>query len=148
MNQIISTNKKAEFDFNIEKKLEVGVELKGWEVKSIRIYGVSLNNTYIFIKNGEMFWRDASIKNYIGNSLNLDSKKDRKILIHKKQLYKWYGEMTKNSMTIIVLEAYWKNHRYFKLSIGLASKSKKFDKKEKIKTRDIIRSINQEYKLN
>ncbi len=137
-NKIISTNRRSTFDFNIEKSLEVGVELQGWEVKSIRMYGISLQNTYITISGYEMFWKEASIKDYIGNK---DSKRIKKILIHKKQLNKWYGEMTKNSMTIIPIECYWKNNRYIKLSIGLCSKSNKFDKREKIKEREMRKQI-------
>ena len=139
---VIASNKKATFDFNIEKILEVGVELKGWEVKSIRMYGISLQNTYISIINNEIFWKEASMKDPIGKN---DSKGLRKILIHKHQINKWYGQMTKESLTIIPLSAYWKYNRYFKLSIGLCSKSKKFDKKEKIKERDILRNERKEY---
>jgi SsrA-binding protein len=137
-NNIISTNKRSTFDFNIEKTLEVGLELQGWEVKSIRMYGVSLQNTYISIYGNQMFWKEASIKDYIGNK---DTKRLRKVLIHKNQLNKWYGETTKNPLTIIPLECYWKNNRYIKLSIGLCSKSNKFDKREKIKQRDIKKQL-------
>lgn len=139
---IISSNKKATFDYNIEKTLEVGVELKGWEVKSIRMYGVSLNNTYISIINNEMFWKESSLKDPIGKN---EPKRMRKILIHKRQINKWYGEMTKGSLTIIPLNAYWKYNRYFKLSIGLCSKSKEFHKKQKIKERDILRNERKDY---
>lgn len=134
MNKIISTNPSAKFDFNIEKTLEVGIELRGWEVKSLRKYGVSLKNTFCTIINGECWWKEANIKDYIGT---YDSKRPRRILMHKKEIYKWYGEIHKQPYTIIPLECYFKNKRYFKILIGLASKSKKFDKREKIKERDI-----------
>lgn len=137
-NKTISNNKKATFEFNILRTLEVGIELQGWEVKSIRMYGLSIQNTYISITNYEMFWKESSIKDYIGEK---NSKRLRKILIHKKQIFKWYGEMSKNSFTIIPLECYWKHNRYVKLLIGLCEKSKKIDKREKIKAREIKQQI-------
>lgn len=140
MNKIISKNPAVKFDFNIEKTLEVGVELRGWEVKSLRMYGVSLKNTYCNISGGECWWRESSLKDPIGQQ---ESKRNRKILMKKNQIYKWYGDMTKNHFTIIPLECYFKNGRYFKILVGLCSKSKHFDKREKIKQKDILKNLRQ-----
>jgi SsrA-binding protein len=141
MHKIISKNSIATFDFQVERTLEVGVELRGWEVKSLRMYGVSLKNSFCSISNGEAWWKGVSIKSPLGDN---DSKRHRKLLMHKKQIYKFYGEMSHRPLTLIPLECYFKNKRYFKLLIGLCSKSSKFDKREKIKQRDTEKIRRQE----
>lgn len=138
--KIISNNNAATFDFNVERTIEAGVELRGWEVKSLRIYGVSLKSSFCSVHQGEVYWKEASIKDYIGIH---DSKRIRKLLLSKRQIYKWYGEMSKSNLTIIPLKCYFKNHRYFKILLGLCSKSKKFDQREKIKQKDLRKSQRQ-----
>jgi SsrA-binding protein len=139
--KIISTNNSATFFFHVEKTLEVGVELLGWEVKSLRMYGVNLKKTFCNIHEGECWWKEASFKDPIGKNV---SKRNRKILMHKKQIYKWYAYMTQDHFTIIPLRCYFKKNRYFKIEIGLCKKNKQFDQREKIKIREINRSLARE----
>lgn len=139
MDKIISNNRKALLDYKVHQKWEAGVELLGWEVKSLRMYGTSLKNSFCTIKNGECWWLQSDLKSPLPH-ISKDRNRSRKLLLHRSQLKKIYGEMTRNPYTLIPLECYFKGGRYFKLLMGLCSKETKFDKREKIKKREMMRA--------
>lgn len=140
MDKLVSKNRIAEHDYDIHYKVEAGVELLGWEVKSLRIYGVSLKNAAIHIKNNECWLLQTNMKNPIESKSNPDSDRPRKLLLRRSQINKLHGLMSNNNYVLIPLECYFKNSRYFKIVIGLCSKLKKYDKREKIKKREIARA--------
>lgn len=139
--KIISKNNKVNLNFTIEDKIEAGVELQGWEVKSIRMYGVSLFSTYCSIYNGECWWKEASLKNPIEKGRII---KNRKLLLNKRQIYKWYGLLSKKNKTIIPLECYFKNKKYFKIVLGLCSRNKKYEKKQILKEKEMLKFFRKE----
>jgi SsrA-binding protein len=144
MDKIMGKNTRAYFDYTIHDTYEVGVELLGWEVKSLRLYGVSLKSSFCLIRNGEMFWAQTNLKNPLAHMQNHHSDRMRKLLLHKNQINRIRGVLSDRHHSIIPLECYFKNRRYFKLVIGICKKNKEHDKREKIKKREMNRNINNE----
>jgi len=102
----IARNKKANFDFFITEKIEAGIMLKGSEVKSLRLGGASIAESYADAQeNGELFLVNSYIKEYegSGNYLQHDPKRIRKLLLHKKELQKYIGAISKKGITIVPL---------------------------------------------
>ena len=97
--QIISANKKANFDYLIKEKYETGLVLTGSEVKSLRINTGSIKESYIIEKNGELWLSNCFIKKYSSSSNDLDDKRERKILVNRKELNKILGSIKREGMT-------------------------------------------------
>jgi len=143
--KVFSENKKAEFNYTILEKFEAGIVLQGGEVKSIKEGKISLSNSYIDFKNNEVFLIGSKIAPYQPHNPSAEFKKDRerKLLLHKKQINYLIGKSQQKGMTIIPLKIYERGGK-IKVEIALAKGKKKFDKKEKIKNRDRIREIREE----
>ena len=143
--QIYSENKKASFDYEILEKYEAGLVLQGQEVKSIRGGHMQLAASYVIIRNGQPELLGAKIPAYQpGNtpeSYNPDQ--TRKLLLNKKELNYLVGKVNERGFSLIPLKVYDNNGR-IKLEFGLAKGKKKFNKKEKIKKRDVERNIARE----
>lgn len=134
-------NKKAYFDYFIEKETEAGIELVGTEIKSIRNGSVDLKDSFVHIKNNEAFVINMYIARYEeGNRFNHDERRTRKLLLHKKEILKLKEEVSIEGKSIIPLKLYLKNGKA-KLLIGLARGKKNYDKRETIKKRDIEREM-------
>ena len=134
-------NKKAYFDYFIEKELEAGIELVGTEIKSIRNGSVDLKDSFVHIKNNEAFVINMYIAKYEeGNRFNHDERRTRKLLLHKKEILKLKEEVSLEGKSIIPLKLYIKTG-HAKLLIGLAQGKKNYDKRESIKKRDLEREI-------
>ena len=135
--QTIASNKKANFNYDIKEKFEAGLVLSGAEVKSLRINTGSIKEAYIIEKKGELWLTNCYIKKY---SSSIDSvykaTKDRKILVKKKEMNKIIGYSKKEGMTVLPLLLYFNDKGLAKLSIGLGKGKKKYDKREKIKSRE------------
>ena len=132
-------NKKAYFDYFIEKELEAGIVLKGTEIKSIRKGGVDLKDSFVIIKNDEAFILNMYISKYeSGNRFNHDERRTRKLLLHKKEILKLKDKSQKEGYTIIPLKLYLKNGKA-KLIIALAKGKHLYDKRATIKERDLER---------
>lgn len=132
-------NKKAYFDYFIEKELEAGIVLKGTEIKSIRKGGVDLKDSFVIIKNDEAFILNMYISKYeSGNRFNHDERRTRKLLLHKKEILKLKDKSQKEGYTIIPLKLYLKNGKA-KLIIALAKGKHLYDKRVAIKERDLER---------
>ena len=132
-------NKKARFDYSLEKEYEAGIELCGTEVKSIRKGSVDLKDTFVNIKNNEAFILNMYIARYEeGNQFNHDERRTRKLLLHKKEILKLKSEIKENGKTLVPLKLYMKNGKV-KILIAVAKGKKLFDKREALKKKDLER---------
>ena len=137
--KVVSTNKKARFEFFILETFEAGLVLKGTEIKSVRNGQISLQEAYVRT-NGEEIWLvGAHIAPYEhASAFQHDPKRDRKLLMHKKEIRKLFDEVRIKGMTLVPMRVYLKAGRA-KLEIGLAKGKKQYDKRESIKERDVER---------
>ncbi|MBQ6687303.1 MAG: SsrA-binding protein SmpB [Bacilli bacterium] len=134
-------NKKAYFDYFIEKEIEAGISLAGTEIKSVRKGSVDLKDSFVHIKNNEAFVINMYVARYEeGNRFNHDERRTRKLLLHKKEILKLKEESSIEGKSIVPLKLYLKNNKA-KLLIGLARGKKNYDKRESIKKRDLDREI-------
>ena len=139
-----ATNKKAKFNYEILDTFEAGLVLNGGEVKSIRAGRCSMKESYIKIKNGEMWLTQAHIPvpDYIPNFARFDEKRDRKVLMHKKEIIKLKSKIDEKGLTLIAISVYQPDSsKKIKIKIALARGKKTFDKKQTIKERDIKRDM-------
>lgn len=118
--KIIAENRKAFHDYFIEEKHEAGIELSGTEVKSIRNGKINLKDSYVTVKDGELWLIGVHISPYeMGNRFNLDPLRTRKLLMHKNEIIRLYSSMKQDGLTVVPTKCYMKNGRV-KLEIGLA----------------------------
>lgn len=135
-------NKKAYFNYFIEDELEVGIALVGTEIKSVRKGSVNITDSYVRIKNNEAYIINMFIEKYDSGSIfNHDPSRERKLLLHKKEIKKLLEKVQKESYTLIPLKIYLKNGKA-KILLGIARGKKLYDKRESIKKRDLQRQIN------
>ena len=141
--KVLATNRKALFNYEILERAEAGIRLVGTEVKSIREDGLNFRDSYVDFRGGELFLVGCRIGPYShGNQLNHAEDRERKLLLHKREILKLGGKVTEKGFTLIPLKAYLKNGRV-KLEIGLARGKKAHDKRESIKRKDIERDTRQ-----
>ncbi|PIV31872.1 SsrA-binding protein [Candidatus Wolfebacteria bacterium CG02_land_8_20_14_3_00_37_12] len=140
---IISTNKRAYFDYQILETYEAGVELKGFEVKAIKTGRINLAGSYVIIRDNQTWLLNTDIPPYqpANTPLDYDSKRTRRLLLKKSEIKNLIGRVQEKGLTLMPLKVYTKN-RKIKIEIGLAKSKKKMDKRELIKKRDIEREIN------
>ncbi len=133
----IALNKKAKFDYFIEERFEAGLVLEGWEVKSIRAGRVQLRDSYILLKGNEAYLFGALITPLPTASTHIkpDPQRNRKLLLHRKELNKLIGAVERKGYALIPTAMYW-SHGRVKLEIGLALGKKAHDKRQTIKERD------------
>ncbi|MBQ4109462.1 MAG: SsrA-binding protein SmpB [Clostridia bacterium] len=144
--KVISNNKKARHDFFILDDYEVGIELFGTEVKSVRQGSVNLKDSYVDIKNGEAFIIGMHISPYEkGNIFNKDPMRTRKLLMHKKEIMRLIGKIKEDGLTIVPLEVYLKG-KWVKLKIALAKGKKLYDKRDSDAERSAKRNIDRTLK--
>jgi SsrA-binding protein len=141
--KVIATNRKAFFNYEIFERAEAGVALVGSEVKSIREGGLNFRDSYVELRKGELFLVGCRIGPYShGNIQNHSEDRDRKLLLHRREIDKLGGKATERGYTIVPLQAYFKNGK-IKVEIGLARGKKSHDKRESIKRKDIERETRQ-----
>lgn len=132
-------NRKAKFDYFIENELEAGIVLKGTEIKSIRKGSADLKDTYVRIKNDEAYVINLYIAKYEeGNIFNHEERRERKLLLHKKEIIKLKELCNKDGYTLIPIRLYMKKN-LAKISIGVCKGKKNYDKRESIKEKDLKR---------
>ena len=135
-------NKKARFDYFIDEEIEAGIALVGTEIKSVRKGSVDLKDSFIHIKNGEVFLINTYIAHYEeANQFNHDERRSRKLLLHKKEIKKLQDKVKIEGFTLIPLKMYFKKN-HVKILIGVARGKKLYDKRETIKERDLKRANN------
>ena len=134
-------NRKAKYNYQIFDTIEAGIVLTGTEIKSLRLGKANIRDSYVRVKNNEMFIINMHISSYEnGNIFNHDETRERKLLLHKKEILKFRDKIKLEGYTIVPLKVYLKNGRA-KVLIGLAKGKKNYDKREEIKKRDIERNI-------
>ena len=133
----IATNRKAYHDFHIEEKFEAGIALTGTEVKSLREGKANLKDSFARIRDGELYLTNAHISPYsCGNIYNHEPKRDRKLLMHKREIDRLYGKVRERGYTLVPLSMYFNEKNRVKLEFGLGKGKRSFDKREDIKQRD------------
>ena len=144
--KLVANNKKAYHEYFIEEKVECGIELYGTEVKSIRQGKCSIKEAYVSVDKGECFVEGMHISPYEkGNIFNRDPLRRRRLLLHKREIYKLAGQVQQKGYTLVPLEVYFKRGRV-KVEIGLARGKKLYDKRETIKRKDERREIERDFK--
>ena len=142
----ISTNKKAYHDYFVEETLECGIVLVGTEVKSLRRGGVNLKDSYAVVRDGEMFICGMHIAPYEhGNIFNRDPMRDRKLLLHKKEINRLLGYVKQKGLTLVPLEIYFSGCR-IKVLLGVARGKKNYDKRADIAEKETAREIDRRLK--
>lgn len=137
----IASNKKAYHDYFIEEKFEVGIELTGTEIKSIRKGNVNLKDSYAYIKSGELFISHMHISPYEqGNIFNVDPLRDRRLLVTKKEINKLIGLIKQQGLTLVPINLYFKG-KWAKLTIGVGKGKKLYDKRQDIAKRSAEKEI-------
>ena len=145
--KLVANNKKAYHDYFIEEKYEAGVALHGTEVKSLRLGKCSIKEAFIRIERGEVFVYGMHVSPYEkGNIFNKDPLRPRKLLLHKKEIWKLLGKMKEKGYTLVPLQVYFKEGKA-KVEIGLAKGKKLYDKREDIAKKDQRREAEKEFKV-
>ena len=138
-------NKKAYFNYFIEEEYEAGISLSGTEIKSIRKGSVDIKDSYIRIKNNEAFIINMYIAKYeVGEFFNHDEYRERKLLLHKKEIKKLKDKVAINGLTLIPLKVYIKKG-YAKVLVGVCKGKKIYDKRASIKEKDSRKVDRQNY---
>ena len=128
--KIIAQNKKAWHDYFVDEKYEAGIALYGTEVKSVRAGAVNLKDSYCSIKNGELFVLGMPISPYEkGNIFNREPLRDKKLLMHKREIMKLHGLMTQKGYTLVPLSLYFSG-KNVKVEVGLCRGKKLYDKRD------------------
>ena len=139
--KIIASNKKAHFNYFLTNFMEAGIELKGTEIKSLRVTGATINDSYVVIRNEEAEIINMYIKPYDhGNLFNHDPLRNRKLLLHKHQI-RWLAQKIKTEgFTVVPTKIYFSKGKV-KVEIALAKGKHNYDKRETIKKRDLQREL-------
>lgn len=139
---VITTNKRAFFDYEILEKFEAGLVLSGQEVKSIKTGHIDLKGSYVTIQKNEAWLINAHIPLYkmAGKLPSYEPTRSRKLLLHRKEIKNLLGKLTQKGLTLIPIKVYTK-HNQIKLEFGIGKGKKKFDKRETIRKREIERTI-------
>ena len=143
--KIITKNKHAYHDYEILDTYEAGIVLTGDEVKSIRRGHASINDAFATVQQNELILINCNISAYSHAYVKGDfSRRSRKLLLHKKEINKLIGEISRKGLTLIPLKMYFNNKGFIKVEIGVAKHKKKIDKKRDIKERDLTREASRE----
>ncbi len=144
--KIIAQNKKAWHDYFVDEKYEAGIALFGTEVKSIRAGQVNLKDAYCSVKNGELFVLGMHISPYEkGNIFNREPRRERKLLMHKREIMKINGMLTQKGYTLVPLSLYFSG-KNVKVELGLCRGKKLYDKRDSIAQKEVNREIDRKIK--
>ena len=143
---LITVNRKARHDFFVEETFEAGIALYGTEVKSLRAGGVNLKDSYCTIRDGEIFACGVHISPYEkGNIFNREPLRDKKLLMHKREIMRLLGQVMREGYSLIPLSLYFSG-AHVKLELGLCKGKKLYDKRDDIARRDARREIDRAVK--
>ena len=137
---IIATNRKASYEYHLEDRYEAGIVLNGWEVKSMRENRANLKESYITVREGELFLVGAHISPGTTTSTHevANPTRSRKLLLHRLEINRLIGAVERKGYSMIPTQLYWSNGKV-KLAFALARGKKQYDKRATIKARDIER---------
>lgn len=148
MEKLIAQNKKAYHDYFVEDTYEAGIVLVGCEVKSIRLGTINLRDSFVIIKNGEVFMIGAHISPYkMGSYNNVDPRRTRKLLLNRSEINKLRGKVEQKGYTLVPLKVYFKD-ALVKVQIGLCKGKELHDKRQAIKEKENdynLRRVMKEY---
>lgn len=140
------TNKRAYFDYSIGEKFEAGISLTGAEVKSVKTGHLSLNESFVQIKNGEAWLFNAMISPYpSADNRGYDPTRSRKLLLHKNEILKLQQQTKEKGLTVVPISCYTKANK-IKLEIALAKGKKTYEKRESLKRKDIAKEVERQLK--
>ena len=144
--KVVSTNREARHEYFGEEEYEAGIELVGTEVKSIRAGTLNLKDAWCGIKDGELLVNQMHISPYDhGNRFNVDSRRPRRLLMHKREIMRLYGKVKQDGYSLIPLSVYFKGSRV-KVKVGLCKGKKLYDKRQSAAERDAKRQIDRAMK--
>ena len=144
--KIVAQNKKARHEYFIEETYECGIELFGTEVKSIRLGKANLTDSYAMIKNGEVFLCSMHVSPYEeGNIFNRDPLRDRRLLLHKREIIKLIGYIQQKGLTLVPLKIYF-NRNKLKVELAVAKGKNLYDKRASKAESDVKREIQRRVK--
>lgn len=138
----LATNKKASFDYEFLEKFEGGLKLTGPEVKSVKAGHIQLQGSFLYLKNGELWLKGATISKYgpAGSQPGYDPVRDRKVLLHGRELKRLVGKTHEQGLTLVPISVYTRT-TLVKLEFVLARGKKQYEKREEIKKRDVEREL-------
>jgi SsrA-binding protein len=144
--KIVTQNRRARHDYHVLEKHEAGIELKGTEVKSLRAGKIQLKDSYVSVSDGEMYLVGAHISPYEqGNIYNHDPERDRRLLMHKREIRKLGAQVAQKGLTLIPLSVYFKQGRA-KVEVGLCKGKQTHDKRDSIREREVKREMDRAVK--
>ncbi|ACH82708.1 MULTISPECIES: SsrA-binding protein SmpB [Acidithiobacillus] len=137
MSSTIALNREAKHEYFIEERFEAGMVLQGWEVKSLRANRLTLKDSYIIVKNAELWLLGAHISPLptASTHINPDPTRTRKLLMHREQINRMIGSVERKGFTIVPLAMYWKQGRA-KVEIALVKGKQEHDKRATVKDRE------------
>ena len=139
-------NRKARFDYEITQKIEVGLVLEGWEVKSIREKSANLKPAYIYVNNGEAIMKNFRVSPWkFGTVGTQDPMRDKKILMHKKEILKLEAKMNEKKIALVPLRIYISKGK-IKCEVGVGTGRRKFEKRQVLKERSVQREADRAIK--
>ena len=143
--KIITVNRKAFHNYEIVDRLEAGISLTGSEIKSIRAGHVSFKDSYVEILAGQAWLVGCHISLYANASYNNhEPERRRKLLLHQQEIKRWDGKVRAKGVTIVPLQMHFTPKGIVKIEIGLAKGRREYEKKQKLKDRDISREMDRE----
>lgn len=138
----VATNRKARHEYFIEETFEAGIALTGTEIKSVRAGRISLQEGFVMVRGGEAYLLNVHIAQYnLGNRFNHDELRERKLLLHRKEIRQLHVQATQRNWTIIPLRVYINARGLAKVEIGLARGKRMHDKRDSIAERETERDI-------
>ena len=141
-------NKRATFDYTIEERFEAGLQLRGWEVKSVRAGRSTINLSHVYVRDGELFLCNASFTpaDQVCTHEKTEITRTRKLLMHRYEINKLKGKIQEKGYTLVPLQVYFKGS-LVKVEIGLARGKKIYDKRADIAKKDQRRELEKEFKV-
>ena len=145
--KVIATNKSASFEYFIEEKMEAGIVLEGNEIKSVRAGNVNMNDSFCFVRGNNVSVKNMHIALFDKSDAfsTKDTRRDRKLLLHKSEIAKIAGKINRQGYTLVPLKMYFKD-ALIKMEIALCKGKHTYDKKQAIADRDTKRSVDREIK--
>ena len=139
--KVLATNREARHEYFIEEEYEAGIELVGTEVKSVRGGNMNLKDAWCGIKDGELLVNQMHISPYDhGNRFNVDSRRPRRLLMHRREIMRLFGKVKQDGYSLIPLSVYLKGSRV-KIKVGLCKGKKLYDKRQSAAEADAKRAI-------
>jgi SsrA-binding protein len=143
---VVATNRKARHDYTVLETVEAGIVLKGTEVKSLRLGNANLTESYATVKKGEIWLLGTHVSPYErGSYSNVDPRRDRKLLLHRKEIRKLSARASETGITLIPLKLYFTSTNIAKVLLGVCRGKKEFDRRQDIAERDARRDIRRKY---